>query len=210
MVYAEASRLHADFRRALGREPGWGFMGSSARLRIYPLGAREANAWYDPQAGSLVFGCFPHGDGEQTQQGWASTARLATGGSGLLPLGAMHPDLLDELAAEAASLARRFMAVTVRALDFCPPSSLALGEYLRAMVTADALLVPDDGWGFREALIDAFRARRIFPRHVVSLTEDALLWDPPTPRWTRPASTRWRPPAMPAPVASCASTPCPT
>jgi hypothetical protein len=328
MVYAVASRVHADFRRALGREPGWGFAGSHERLKVYPFGTTEENAWYDPEAGELVFGYFPRKD-----TGWVSTAlmhdiiahelthalldsqrphfmeptgpdvagfhegfadlvalfqhfqyreplkaalqdaggvmfarseaeraamaagapparkvgerpadwlrsiacqfgavdgldalrradrtpkelsytssqeehdkgelllsavfdafdvvyrrrtararRLASGGSGVLPAGAMHPDLLDELAHEAASLARRFLSVVVRALDYCPPAKIMLGEFLRAMITADADLVPDDRWGFREALIDAFRARRIYPRDVISLTEDSLLWRPP-------------------------------
>jgi hypothetical protein len=312
MVYAVTSRVHADFRRALGREPGWGFSGEHTRLKVFPLGAQEENAWYDTTTGELVFGWFERDDlgvistalmhdivahelthalldsqrphfmeptgpdvaglhegfadliallqhfqyreplkaaladsngvllarnaGERPAH-WlcriarqfgaadnldalrradrtpadlsykpkleehdmgelllsavfdafdtvfrrrtARLRRLASGGSGLLPPGAMHPDLLDDLAEEAASLARRFMAVTVRALDYCPPASIQLGEYLRAMITADALLVPDDRWCFREALIDAFRARKIYPRHVFSLTEDSLLWSPP-------------------------------
>lgn len=316
MVYAVASRVHADFRVALGREPGWGFAGSHERLKVFPFGSSEENAWYAPDSGELVFGYFPRPD-----SGWISTAlmhdiiahelthalldsqrphfmeptgpdvagfhegfadlmalfqhfqyreplqaalaesggvifardssersahwlcriatqfgaadgldalrradrpagkppgalvyqrqlaehdmgelllsavfdafdtvyrrrtarvrRLATGGSGLLPAGAMHPDLLDALASEAAFLARRFLAVVVRALDYCPPANITLGEYLRAMVSADALLVPDDNWGFREALIDAFRVRHIVPANVFSLTEDSLLWAPP-------------------------------
>jgi hypothetical protein len=318
MVYAVASRVHADFRRALGREPGWGFAGAHKRLKVYPLGSRDENAWYDPARGELMFGYFP-----RAASGWASTALmhdivahelthalldsqrphfmeptgpdvwgfhegfadlmalfqhfqyreplraalresrgvifarekgdkpahwlcriarqfgaadgldalrradrkagtnreagellyddkleehdmgelllsavfdafdtvyrrrtrrllcLATGGSGVLPPGDLHPDLLDALADEAAAVAQRFMAVTVRALDYCPPASIELGEYLRAMVTADAVLMPDDHFGLREALIDAFRERRIFPRYVFSLTEDSLLWGQP-------------------------------
>ncbi len=321
MVYAVASRVHADFRHALGREPGWGFAGSHKRLKVYPLGSRDENAWYEPSRGELVFGYFP-----RERAGWASTAlmhdivahelthalldsqrphfmeptgpdvwgfhegfadlvalfqhfqhrepllaalresrgvifareageqpahwlcriarqfgaadgldalrradrkpgtdreagellyddkleehdmgelllsavfdafdsvyrrrtqrllRLATGGSGVLPPGALHPDLLEALADESAALARRFMAMTVRALDYCPPASIELGEFLRAMVTADAVLTPDDRFGLREALIDAFRARQILPRYVFSLTEDSLLWGPPQRR----------------------------
>lgn len=312
MVYAVASMLHADFRRALGREPGWGFSGTESRLKVYPMGAEEENAWYDSNTGQLIFGSFsreglgrvhtalmhdivahelthalldsqrPHfldplgpdvlgfhegfadlmalfqhfrheaplkaalrasrgvlfarspdeqsadwlcriarqfgqADGhdalrradrpadelfyheglEEHELGelllsavfdafdtvfrrrTAALRRLATGGSGLLPAGELPPDLLDALTQEAMALARRFMAVTVRALDYCPPAHIELGEYLRAMVTADALLVPDDAWGFREAVIDAFRARRILPRHVASLSEESLLWGPP-------------------------------
>jgi hypothetical protein len=55
---------------------------------------------------------------------------------------------------------------------------LRFGEYLRAMITADYDLVPDDVWGYREALIDAFLRRNVYPRNVSSLSEDALLWRP--------------------------------
>jgi hypothetical protein len=47
------------------------------------------------------------------------------------------------------------------------------------MVTADYDLIPDDPLAFREALIDAFTRRRIYPDDVRSLSEDALLWRPP-------------------------------
>ena len=53
------------------------------------------------------------------------------------------------------------------------------GEYLRAVLTADRDLVPDDPWAYREARIDAFRNHGIYPSGVTSLFEDALLWLPP-------------------------------
>lgn len=40
-------------------------------------------------------------------------------------------------------------------------------------------LVPDDPWDYREAWIEAFRRRRIQPRSVATLSEDALAWSPP-------------------------------
>ncbi len=55
-----------------------------------------------------------------------------------------------------------------------------MGEYLRALITADYDLVPDDPVGYREAFIDAFARRGIFPEGVLNLSEDALLWRPPT------------------------------
>jgi hypothetical protein len=86
---------------------------------------------------------------------------------------------VDALAEEAALLAREFLALVVRALDYCPPADIKLGEFLRAMVTADTELRPDDPWALREALIDAFRVRHIVPRGVFSLSEDSLLWGAP-------------------------------
>ena len=43
-------------------------------------------------------------------------------------------------------------------------------------------LVPDDPFAYREAWVNAFRERRIYPRHVASLSEDALLWRSPDAR----------------------------
>jgi hypothetical protein len=55
-----------------------------------------------------------------------------------------------------------------------------LGEYLRAVLTADRDLVPDDPWAYREAWIDAFRRRGIYPRKVDYWAEEELVWQPPT------------------------------
>jgi len=105
--------------------------------------------------------------------------RLATGGSGIIPPGAL-PDLLaDALVDTACKLAAQFLTICMRAIDYCPPIDMTFGEYLRALITADYDLVPDDPWGYREALIDSFRKRAIYPQHVMNLSEDALLWSGP-------------------------------
>ena len=56
---------------------------------------------------------------------------------------------------------------------------MELGEYLRAIITADGDLERTDKWGFREALMRSFRRREIFPDHVLFMTEDAVRWQPP-------------------------------
>jgi hypothetical protein len=105
--------------------------------------------------------------------------KLATNGSGVLPPGDPSPDLLSVLADEASKLASQVLSICIRAIDYCPPIDLEFGEFLRAVITADYNLVPDDPWGYREALIDAFRKRQIYPRNVDSFSEDALLWRAP-------------------------------
>lgn len=107
--------------------------------------------------------------------------RLATGGSGVLPPGEIHPELRSLLAEEASKLAAHFQTICIRAIDYLPPVDPEFGEFLRAVITADRDLVPDDSWGYREAWIDAFGNRGIFPRNVRFLSEDALLWEPPRP-----------------------------
>ena len=108
----------------------------------------------------------------------APLLRLASNGTGVPPPGELAPDLVDMLAHTASSLASHFLSLIIRAVDYCPPVSIRLGEYLRALITADHDLVPDDPWAYREALIDAFSRRNIYPRHVPTLAEDALLWRP--------------------------------
>jgi hypothetical protein len=94
--------------------------------------------------------------------------------------GSIRAELADILASEASKLASQFLSICIRAIDYCPPIDLHLGEYLRALITADYDLVPDDRLGYREAFIDAFARRGLFPEGVLNLSEDALLWRPPT------------------------------
>ena len=107
--------------------------------------------------------------------------RLATNGTGVLPPHEMPADLRDVLAEEASQLASQFLAMCIRAIDYCPPVDLELGEYLRAVITADLELVPDDPWGYREAWMEAFARHRIYPPGVRSLTDDELRWRAPSP-----------------------------
>jgi hypothetical protein len=90
--------------------------------------------------------------------------------------GELSADLVGSLAREASKLASQFLSICVRALDYCPPVDVRFGEFLRAVITADRDLVPDDPWAYREAIIDAFAARGIYPEHVPHLSEDALVW----------------------------------
>lgn len=103
--------------------------------------------------------------------------RIATGGSGVLPMGELHPDLVNELASLAAGTADRVLRMCVRALDYCPPVDINFGDYLRAIITADIDMVPDDENGYRVAFIEAFQKRGIYPQGVKSMSEEALCHD---------------------------------
>lgn len=105
--------------------------------------------------------------------------KLATGGSGVLPPGDLPRPLEDLLVKEAHKLASQFLTICIRAIDYCPPTDLRFGDYLRALITADSDLVPDDDLAYREAIIRAFGERRIFADDVTSITEDALVWRGP-------------------------------
>lgn len=105
--------------------------------------------------------------------------RIATGGSGILPEGEIHPDLVIRLGSEASKTARHLLRILIRALDYCPPVDITFGDYLRAMITADADLEPEDRFGYRIALIEAFRRRGMYPLNVSNLSVESLRWAEP-------------------------------
>lgn len=109
----------------------------------------------------------------------ADLLRIATGGTGVLAPGELHPDLVERLAQEAARAARHVLRMCIRALDYCPPVDVNFGDYLRALITADADLVADDLFNYRLAVIEAFRRRGIYPREVRNLSEESLMWQTP-------------------------------
>lgn len=109
----------------------------------------------------------------------ADLIRLATQGTGVLPPGAIPHDLVNRLAEEASKSADHVLNICIRALDYCPPVDITFGEYLRALITADLDLIPDDKWGYRVAFIQAFRRRGIYPANVRSLSAESLSWDGP-------------------------------
>ncbi|MCA1647522.1 MAG: S8 family serine peptidase [Chloroflexi bacterium] len=112
----------------------------------------------------------------------ADLVRLATGGSGVLPAGAISVDLANRLAQEASKAATHVLGICIRALDYCPPVDITFGEYLRALITADRDLVREDTHSYRVAFVTAFRARGIYPSDVKTLSVESLVWEsPPVP-----------------------------
>lgn len=103
-----------------------------------------------------------------------SLLRVATGGSGVLPPGMLHPDLVDLLAETAAKTAGHVLRICVRALDYCPPVEITFGDYLRAIVTADKDMVADDERDYRVAFTEAFQKRGIFPTGLKSMSVESL------------------------------------
>jgi hypothetical protein len=108
----------------------------------------------------------------------ADLMRIAAAGSGVLPSGELHADLIARLATEAAKSAQHLLTMCIRALDYCPPVDLTFGDYLRALITADYDLVRDDDRNYRLAVVEAFRKRGIYPADVRNLAPDSLLWHP--------------------------------
>jgi hypothetical protein len=91
----------------------------------------------------------------------------------------MSDELVKIIAQEASGIAEHFLDICIRAIDYCPPVDMELGEYLRALITADSDVVAEDPWCYRESLMRSFQRRRIFPAHVPFMTEDAVRWQSP-------------------------------
>lgn len=114
----------------------------------------------------------------------ADLLRIYTGGTGVLPSGAIHPDLVRRLADEAAKSAGHVLNMCIRALDYLPPVDVTFFEYLRALITADFDLVANDRFDYRVAFVEAFRRRGIYPLNLGeaaadvprTLSVDTLRW----------------------------------
>lgn len=115
----------------------------------------------------------------------ADLLRISTGGTGVLPNGAIHPDLVNRLADEAAKSANHVLNMCIRALDYLPPVDVTFFEYLRALITADFDLVSDDRLKYRVAFVEAFRRRGIYPLNLDARTPDI-------PRTLSADTLRWR------------------
>ncbi|MCU4179715.1 S8 family serine peptidase [Bosea sp. BH3] len=127
------------------------------------------------------------------QRRTADLIRIATGGTGILPSGAIHPDLVERLVGEACKAAGHVLRMCIRALDYCPAMDITFEEYLRAIITADVDLVPDDPYGYRVAFMEAFRARGIPMRSVRTVSTESLTWNTPEtndPAWVAKAFER--------------------
>ncbi|MGB7924428.1 MAG: S8 family serine peptidase [Pyrinomonadaceae bacterium] len=115
----------------------------------------------------------------------ADLLRIYTGGTGVLPNGAIHPDLVRRLADEAAKSASHVLTMCIRALDYLPPVDVTFFEYLRALITADFDLVSDDRHNYRVAFVEAFRRRGIYPVNLYAPSSD-------TPRTLSVDTLRWQ------------------
>jgi hypothetical protein len=63
---------------------------------------------------------------------------------------------LDMVVEEGAKAADHLLTMSIRALDYCPPTDIDFSAYLAALLTADAELVPDDNHFYRQTLRETF------------------------------------------------------
>ena len=169
--FGEGANRHGPLRN---------YVGPDVRSLIYE-DTKEPHA----RGSILVFAVYDAFISVVTQR-TADLMRIATNGSGVLPAGALHPDLVNRLTTETCETAAYFLTMCIRALDYCPPVDITFGEYLRAIITADRDLVSDDFHGYRVAIMEAFRKRGLLPYEVRTMSEETLSWGTfaePRPPW---------------------------
>jgi hypothetical protein len=90
-------------------------------------------------------------------------------------------ELVSRLAQEADRTAGQVLTMCIRGLDYMPPVDATFGEYLRAVLTADADLVPDDRYHYRTAFAEAFNKRGIRGSGQSFCSTETLYWERPEP-----------------------------
>lgn len=99
---------------------------------------------------------------------------LATNGSGRLPPGAVPPPLVRAVCESARHLSDRLLSACIRSFDYLPPADVTFGDFVRAVVTADADLFPSGNSTLRQRLVEGFHRYGINAAGVWSLSESAL------------------------------------
>jgi hypothetical protein len=80
----------------------------------------------------------------------------------------------------AIETADRLLTMSIRALDYCPPTDLLFGDFLSAMLTADYEMNRDDSrYEYRKSLRDAFRAFGFHPASTLPNQPEPGLWGRP-------------------------------
>ncbi len=168
----------------------FGFASGTGRALRTALSRPDKTAYESTEEehdlGSLFVAAIIDGFMRTYNEEIADLVRIATAGSGVLQPGALHPDLVARVARTAARTAERVFNICIGAFDYLPPVDVTFGDYLRALVTADFDVFPEDEVHLRANLIEGFRARGIYPRGVVSLTDRSLRIEPVDPADFKP------------------------
>ncbi len=103
---------------------------------------------------------------------------LATNGTGVLAPGNVPPALVDAVSHETRRLSDRLLTICIRAIDYLPPVDLTFGDFIRALITADADLFPTGHSTLRQRLVEGFHRFGIHADGVWTLSESALRLEP--------------------------------
>lgn len=82
------------------------------------------------------------------------------------------------VAEEGADIADRLLTMSIRALDYMPPTDATFGDYISALLTSDLEMRPDDSrYHLRRHLVDGFAAFGFHPSS--SYAGETGRWEPP-------------------------------
>lgn len=193
LVRREIGKARGDLSAAgllggLARQFGEG-TGKSGPLRSYPNlpeGISYETTFETHDRGSILVAAVYDAFLGIVERRTGDLIKLATGGSGVLPAGALLPDLTERLTDETCKAARHVLNMCIRAIDYTPPIDITFGEYLRAIITADLAQVPEDRFGYRIAFLEAFRRLQLLPRSLRTVSLETLQWrdwNQPQPVW---------------------------
>ncbi|HET9942255.1 MAG TPA: hypothetical protein VFR05_02875 [Terriglobia bacterium] len=168
------SNLLADIAAQFGQGLG---SGKALRSALGKSDTKIQDVHEEHDLGAVLVAAIFEGFYKTFERRTADLIRLATGGTGELPSGAIHPDLVARLTTECVKTAQLVLTICIRAFDYLPPTDVTFGAFLRALVTADWELNPLDEIGIRASLIEACRQRGIFAVEAGSLAVSALLLD---------------------------------
>jgi len=159
--FGDASGMHGGLRSALGTRPN--SKDIETKVEAHDRGSILVAAVFD-----AYFTIYTRRT--------ADLFRIFRAGGGTIGQADIPGPLAERLASEASRTAEQFFTVCARALDYSPPVDLTFGDFLRAMLTADADLRPEDPDGVRDAVMEAFRLRGIVADNATSFTEESLFW----------------------------------
>ena len=94
---------------------------------------------------------------------------------GLDSAGKLPPERVAE---EGADIAERLLTMSIRALDYMPPTDISFGDYISALLTSDLEIRPDDSrYNLRRHLIAGFAGFGFSPSS--SFEGQTGRWEPP-------------------------------
>jgi hypothetical protein len=161
MQFGEASGMRGGLRSALGTPPN----SDDINVKIEP----------HDRGSILVAAVFDAYFTTYTRR-TSDLFRIFRAGGGTVGQADIPMPLAERLAAEASRTAEQFFIICARALDYCPPVDVTFGDFLRAVLTADLDLRPEDPDGVRDAFMEAFRLRGIVAGEAASFSEESLFW----------------------------------
>jgi hypothetical protein len=108
-------------------------------------------------------------------QAFLSTLRARLETLGMDRRNQLPPQRVEE---EGADIADRMLTMSIRALDYTPPTDIEFGDYLSAVITSDLEIRPDDSrYHVRQHLREAFLSFGIKPAS--SYAGEIGCWQPP-------------------------------